>query len=133
MVTRSPILNDTSLPGVAEERLIAGKAALLAAMQLEPHVFPSSAEIPKEGDWKVYEIVSGSAVRRRLDQIVSVLLPGDLFGVSELFFGPSLDSIETREMVSVRSISYARVLGLAARDANVAMWLLCHMSQQFSP
>jgi CRP-like cAMP-binding protein len=115
--------------------LIVGKAVLLAAMQLEPHVFPSKAVIPKEGDWenKVCEIVSGSAVRRCHNQTVSDLLPGDLFGVSELFSGrPSLDSIETREMVSVRSISYASVLDLAARDANVALWLLCHVSQHSS-
>ena len=130
--------NDTSRFGVTAERLVAGKAPLVAAMRPEPHVFSPKTLIPREG-WenKVCEIVSGWAVRRLAhsdghDQIMSVLVPGDLFGVNELFSGPSLDSIETREMVSIRSIGYASVLSLAARDADVAMWLLYHVHQEIS-
>jgi len=122
----------------AENRVAGGKATLVAAMQPEPRVFSPKTQVPREG-WenKVCEIVSGWAVRRLAhpdghDQIISVLVPGDLFGVNELFSGPSLDSIETREMVSIRSIGYANVLRLAARDADVAMWLLYYVNQQIS-
>ena len=122
----------------AENRVAGGKATLLAAMQREPRVFSPKTQIPGE-EWenKVCEIVTGWVVRRPAhsdghDQIMSVLVPGDLFGVSELFSGPSLDSIETREMVSIRSIGHASALSLAARDADVAMWLLYYVNQQIS-
>jgi len=72
-------------------------------------------------------------VRHRLHQTDSVLVPGDVFGVSELFSGvPSVDLIETRETVTIRSISYPSVLRLAARDDNIAMWLLDYANEPSS-
>lgn len=123
----------------AKERLVAGKAVLIAALQPEPRVFLPKTKIPTQGEWasKVCQIVSGCAVRRRhhadgRDQITSVLLPGDLFGVSELFSEPSSDSIETRGTVTIRSIDYADALSLAAESADVAMWLLYYVNWQRS-
>jgi len=129
MVARSP----TPPNDAPEKRLLAGKMALAAAMQPALDVFPPQTQIEWEN--KVCEIISGTAVRRRLDQIDTVLLPGDLFGVSELFSGvPSVDLIETRETVTIRSISYPSVLRLAARDDNIAMWLLYYVnSPQSAP
>jgi|SRR5579863_3019307 len=134
----SPTHNDISGVDVAEERLTAGKAALTAAMEREPRVFFPKTSIPKEG-WKnkVCEIVSGWAVRRlgpphARTPIISVLLPGDLIGVSELFSESFLDSIETRSVVAIRSIGYAGVLNLAAGNPDVAMWLLCCVNHQIA-
>ena len=127
------------VPHPQRNRLIAGKAALMAALQPEQRVFLPKTQIPTGGEWenKICQIVSGWAVRRRHSadghsQITSVLLPGDLFGISELFSGPSLDSIETRGTVMIRSIGYTNVLTLAARDADVAMWLLYYVNWQRS-
>lgn len=134
-----PVHNGTGRSGSGEERLIAGKAKLIAALRTESRVFLPKTQIPTDGEWKnkVCQIVSGWAVRRHdsadgHDQITSVLLPGDLFGVSELFSAPSLGSIETRGMVTMRSIGHADVLSLAAENADVAMWLLYYVNWQVS-
>jgi CRP-like cAMP-binding protein len=131
--------NNADRSRAANERLAVGKARLIGAMEPEPRVFLPKVEIPREGEWqnKAYEIVSGWAVRRRgrsdrRNPIVAVHMPGDLFGICELFSGPSMDVIESRGTLSIRSISHADVFGLAAQHAEVAMWLLYYVNQQIS-
>jgi len=60
-----------------------------------------------------------------------MLFPNDLFGLSEIFSEPT-GLVETRDTVSVTSIDHASVLSLAARDINVAMWLLNYINEHSS-
>jgi CRP-like cAMP-binding protein len=61
---------------------------------------------------------------------MSVLVPDDLIGVDALLTGPSPDLIEPCELMTIQWVSHSRVLDLAARDLNVALWLIWYISQE---
>jgi CRP-like cAMP-binding protein len=120
------------------EHLRLGKAALLAAMAATTtRVFPARSTIVKEGDLEtmVSQVVSGWASCRRTlpdgrTQLTSVVLLGDMIGVSSLVGGSRRESVEARTQMSVQSLSHVEVLRLAAERSNVALWLLWHQSQE---
>jgi CRP-like cAMP-binding protein len=115
-----------------------GEAALVAAMAATTtRVFPMRSTILKEGDPEtmVSQVVSGWASCRRTlpdgrTQLTSVLLPGDIIGVSSLIGGSRPESVEARTQMSVQSLSHVQVLRLAAEKPNVALWLLWHQSRE---
>src|ERR1700690_1575517 len=120
------------------EPLRLGEAALVAAMAATTtRVFPMRSTILKEGDPEtmVSQVVSGWASCRRTlpdgrTQLTSVLLPGDIIGVSSLIGGSRPESVEARTQMSVQSLSHVQVLRLAAEKPNVALWLLWHQSRE---
>lgn len=118
-------------------RLAAGRNALIAAMKPEVCISSPKTVILREGEQqsKLYRIVSGWAARRHTfadgrDRIMSILLPGDIFGVRGLLSNSASDAVEARQMLSLESISYSSVLHLAARNIDVAMWLLWYVNRQ---
>lgn len=117
--------------------LAAGEQALVSSMAPETHVFSPGAPIVEEGQLptKLYRIVSGWVVCRNtlLDgrrQVVSILVPGDTMGAKGLLTGSASDLIEAHQATCLQSISHARILGLAAEDFNVAMWLIWYANQE---
>jgi len=120
------------------EHLRLGKLALMAGMTATTaRIFAARSTIRKEGDLEtmVSEVVSGSASCRCTlpdgrTMLASILLPGDMIGVSSLIDGSRSGSVEARTQMSVRSLSHAEVLRLAAEKPDVALWLLWHQTRE---
>jgi len=119
------------------DRLRLGKAALMAGMAATTRVFSAGSLILREGDPQTMmsQVVSGWATCHRTlpdgrTQLISILVPGDMIGVSSLIQGSRRKSIEAQTQVSVQSLSHAQVLRLAAEEPNVALWLIWHQSQE---
>jgi len=109
-------------------------AAMAAATT---RVFPARTVILREGELQTMmsQVVSGWATSRCTlpdgrTQLISILLPGDMIGVSSLIHGSRRESIEAQTQVSVQSLSHAQVLHLAAKTPSVALWLIWHQSQE---
>lgn len=125
-----------SVPTI-RERLRSGKSVLTDAMAKNLRLFAAKSVIIEEGNQPthVFRVISGRAARRRMladgrSQLMSILLPGDIFGVRSLFGGVPTDTIEAITDVAVQSTAHSEVQRLANIEANVAFWLISYASRE---
>lgn len=106
-------------------------------MAEQTRVYPPKFALLREGDLptRIYRVVSGWASCSRTlpsgePQIISLLLKGDVIGVTDMISGSYRHSIETRTAMALQSISQAQLLRLAREDNNVALWLTAYAARE---
>jgi CRP-like cAMP-binding protein len=125
-----------AMASTMRKRLLRGESTLISTMVRSLRVFAAKSMILEEGlqPTHVFHMMSGRAVRHRVlvdgrSQLLSLLLPGDFFGIASLLSGALTESIAAATDVSVQSASYSEVLRLADQDADVALWLIWYANQ----
>ncbi len=114
-----------------KDRLDAGEKALIAAMEPSARAYAPRSMIVREGDQpdRIFRIVSGRAVRRRTladgrTQLMSVLLPGDIFGANCALGEAPRASAEAQTWLTAHSIRHDEALQLLIENSDVALWFV---------
>jgi CRP/FNR family transcriptional regulator len=125
-----PLHRPELLPGLQR-----GEFVLTRAMAPYAKTFKPGEKIIREGEAHryVYWLRTGWVTRTRQiseerNQIITVFLPGDFFGVKTVFMARQPDAIEALSGVTVEFLDYRQVLQLVREDPDVGLrlwWQVC--------
>jgi CRP/FNR family transcriptional regulator, anaerobic regulatory protein len=117
------------------EDLRRGEAALTKAMAPNTRAFKPGEEIIQEGETHryVYWLRTGWVARTRRmpdqrNQIITVFLPGDFFGVKTIFLVRQPDAVEALSGATVEFLDHREVLNLTRLDPDIGLrlwWQVC--------